>query len=108
MSTRLLFICSRNQWRSPTAERVFARAYETRSAGTSPNARRRVDERLLRWADVIFVMEKKHRRMLERRFGRGACRQVVVLDIEDAYHFMDEELIARLEDGVRRALEQRL
>ena len=54
----LLFICSRNQWRSPTAERVF-RAYpnvQTRSAGTSPNARHTVSIRDIQWADKILVM----------------------------------------------------
>ena len=34
--TRVLFICSQNRWRSPTAEQVFARwpGVETASAGT--------------------------------------------------------------------------
>ena len=52
----VLFVCSRNQWRSPTAERVFRRdpRVNTRSAGTSPNARHPVNESDLRWADLIL------------------------------------------------------
>jgi protein-tyrosine-phosphatase len=36
MSTNLLFICSRNQWRSPTAEAIWRRrpGFNVRSAGT--------------------------------------------------------------------------
>jgi len=59
---KLLFICSRNQWRSPTAERLFigVPGVEARSAGTEPGARVRVTAGLLGWADRIFVMERKH------------------------------------------------
>ncbi|QOV69188.1 hypothetical protein IP582_01865 [Citrobacter sp. BDA59-3] len=39
----VLFICSRNQWRSPTAEQVFRRypGLNVRSAGTSRNTKKR-------------------------------------------------------------------
>ncbi|ELO89522.1 hypothetical protein SEEE5621_17379, partial [Salmonella enterica subsp. enterica serovar Enteritidis str. 6.0562-1] len=51
----VLFICSRNQWRSPTAEQVFRRypGLSVRSAGTSRNAKKSVSCGLLQWADVI-------------------------------------------------------
>ena len=51
---RILFICSRNQWRSPTAERVVGSwpGVEARSAGTSPKARRTVSEPDVRWSDM--------------------------------------------------------
>lgn len=92
----VLFICSRNQWRSPTAEKVFRRwpGVSARSAGTSPRARRTVTVDDLRWADVIVVMEPKHRRQLVARFPRPLQgRTVHVLDIPDDYHFMDPELV---------------
>lgn len=61
-----LFICSRNQWRSPTAETVFRRYpnVQARSAGTSPNARHTVSIDDIAWADKIFVMEQKHKSRL--------------------------------------------
>ena len=34
--------------------------FEARSAGTSPNARKPIGPADIRWADVIFVMERKH------------------------------------------------
>ena len=56
---KLLFICSRNQWRSPTGEQVYSRkGMSVRSAGTSPNAKRTVSVNDIRWATHIFVMEK--------------------------------------------------
>jgi predicted protein tyrosine phosphatase len=55
---RHLFLCSRNQWCSPTAEAVDQNdpRVEARSAGVSAAARRRVTEKLLLWADRVFVM----------------------------------------------------
>jgi predicted protein tyrosine phosphatase len=105
---RLLFICSKNQWRSPTAEAVFRRraGYEVRSAGTSPGARRRVTEGDLRWADRVLVMEHKHKAQIVERFGdvaRGV--QIEVLGIPDEYRFMDPELIELLNEAVEGILD---
>lgn len=95
----ILFICSRNQWRSPTAEQVW-RTHPTlsvRSAGTSPNARRRVSAKDLEWADVIFAMEHKHKTRLLADFGHIIDHKPIhVLDIADDYRFMDAELVAQL------------
>ena len=104
MSARnVLFICSRNRWRSPTAEAVFRRrpGLAVRSAGTSPRARRTVGIDDLRWADVIIVMEPKHRQQLIARFPRPLqMRTVHVLHIEDDYRYMDPALVALLEEAV--------
>jgi predicted protein tyrosine phosphatase len=43
--------------------------HQARSAGTSEQARIRVNEKLLAWADVVFVMERKHRDILKQRFA---------------------------------------
>lgn len=92
----ILFICSRNQWRSPTAEQVWRDHpdWSVHSAGTSRNAKRRVTADLIRWADVIFVMEHKHKSRLSADFFRLLeCKPVHVLDIPDEYHYMDPELV---------------
>ena len=69
----LLFICSQNQWRSPTAERVFKRypGVSTRSGDTSRATRHTVSVQDILWADKIFVMEGKHRRRLQADFSRA-------------------------------------
>ena len=91
-------MCSRNRLRSPTAERIFADRAETDSAGLAPDAELRLESEQLRWADLVVVMEKKHRSLLARRFStslQGA--RVVCLDIPDRYEYMQPELIELLE-----------
>lgn len=96
MEIKLLFICSRNKWRSLTAEKIFQgnQSYDVRSAGTEDNARIKVTGGHIGWADIIFVMEKKHIRRLNDKFGDLInSKRVVCLDIPDDYEYMDEELI---------------
>jgi predicted protein tyrosine phosphatase len=96
----VLFICSRNQWRSPTAEKIFAawQDLEVMSAGLDPSAVEPVTPEHLRWAEVIFVMERKHRTKLSRKFRSDLKNQkIVVLGIPDKYRYMDSELVELLE-----------
>jgi len=100
---KLLFICSRNQWRSPTGEAIWRRVegIEARSAGTSRNARRRVSLGDIRWADLVLVMEEKHASRLKAEFRQELRhRPVHVLDIPDDYPFMDPALVELLEETV--------
>lgn len=92
----LLFVCSRNQWRSPTAEEIFknSQEHQVKSAGTEPSARIKITEKLINWADIVFVMEKKHKDRIEQRFATVVNeKELIVLDIPDDYQFMDEELV---------------
>lgn len=96
---RVLFICSRNRLRSPTAERVFADhpGIETASAGLAPDAEEPLTSDHLEGVDLIFVMEQAHRTKLNRAFGRylrGA--RIVCLDIPDKYTYMQPELVELL------------
>ena len=96
---RLLFLCSKNKLRSPTAEYVFAEhpGIEVDSAGLSKDAEIRLADDQVLWADLILVMEKIHRSKLNQKYGhvlRG--KKVVVLGIPDNYEFMDEELVSIL------------
>lgn len=101
--TNLLFVCSRNQWRSPTAEAIWRQrpGFSARSAGTSPSARKTVSVADIQWADAIFVMEKRHKTRLVEEFGRLVQEKPIhVLDIPDEYKYMDPELIDELEARV--------
>ena len=95
----LLFVCSRNKWRSPTAEKIWKNkpGYSVRSAGTSPNAVRRINFKDICWADCIFVMEKKHKNRLLANFRTLLqYKSIHVLDIPDEYSFDDPELVSEL------------
>jgi predicted protein tyrosine phosphatase len=103
----VLFVCSRNQWRSPTGEQVWRRhpAVEVRSGGTSPNARHPVSSRDIEWADVILAMEEKHKSRLVAAFRAAmAGKRVHVLDIPDDYRYMAPELVELLGDPVAQLL----
>ncbi|WP_209011778.1 low molecular weight protein tyrosine phosphatase family protein [Roseibium aggregatum] len=92
----VLFVCSRNQWRSPTGEAVFRKmaGVATRSAGTSRNARRKLSLSDIRWADLILVMEEKHASRIRADFRQEVRHKALhVLDIPDDYRYMDEDLI---------------
>ena len=99
MPMRLLFICSQNKWRSLTAERLFDEhpQYEARSAGTEPGARVRVAAGHLGWAEIVFVMERRHADRLREKFAEELRDKIVVtLRIPDQYLFGDTRLIALL------------
>lgn len=99
-SKRLLFLCSRNRLRSPTAEAIFSDYpnVETDSAGLSPDAELRLSAEQVEWADAIFVMEAIHRQRLQKSFGKLlAGKKVIVLGIPDYYDYMEPALIKLLE-----------
>ena len=92
----LLFVCSRNKWRSRTAEELYLNfpGYTAKSAGTEPGARIRVTEGLLHWADLIFVMEAKHRDYLRDKFPETtASKRIACLRIPDDFTYNDPDLI---------------
>ena len=104
---RLLFVCSQNKWRSLTAERLFDDHphYEARSAGTEPGARVRVTAGHLGWAEVIFVMERRHADRLREKFAEALqAKPVVVLRIPDKYQFGDPQLVALLREKLAAQL----
>lgn len=96
----VLFICSQNRLRSPTAEQVFSgrEGFEVASAGLNPEAETPISSDLLEWADVIFVMERAHRNKLSKKFkAHLKDKRVICLDIPDEFEFMDPALVRLLE-----------
>jgi predicted protein tyrosine phosphatase len=106
----LLFVCSRNRLRSPTAEAVFAEltCHAVLSAGTSADAETVVSADLVEWADIIFAMEGVHRRRLNQRFATLLRdKRIIVLGIADEYGYMDPQLIEILKEKVSQHIEVR-
>jgi predicted protein tyrosine phosphatase len=107
-SVNILFVCSRNQWRSPTAEAIYKNqsGLSVKSAGTEPSARIKLTAKNILWADILFVMEKKHKqRIIENFPNEIAEKRIVILDIPDEYKFMDEELIEEIKTIVDQYIE---
>ena len=108
MKKNILFVCSKNQWRSPTAQKIYQKdeRVNVRSGGTSSKAVHTVNEKDISWAEMIFVMEYKHKDRLKANFSRLLqYKKMVVLDIPDDYLYMDEELIEILKSSVEGYLD---
>ena len=88
MKRHLLFICSGNVNRSPTAESLFSnsRFYEAKSAGTDQHAVVRVSQDLIAWADVVFVMSEKedgHLTFIQNNFSiKGKVSNFLVAEAD--------------------------
>ena len=101
--TNVLFICSQNRLRSPTAEQVFASwpGIATASAGINHGADTLLSAELLEWADLVFVMEAVHRRKVSSKFRTQLGNtKLICLGIPDDYSFMDPELVELLKKRV--------
>jgi predicted protein tyrosine phosphatase len=106
-SMNVLFVCSQNKLRSPTAEQVFSTwdGLEVASAGTNNDACVPLDAETVMWADVIFVMERSHRNKVRRKFQRALDgKRIICLDIPDDYEFMERALVSVLISKVPRFL----
>lgn len=93
---RVLFLCSRNRLRSPTAEQVFSTwpGLEVESAGLSRDADTPLSSELVEWAELIFVMESAHRAKLAKDYRPYLKHQrVICLGIPDRFTFMEPALV---------------
>ena len=100
---KLLFVCSQNRLRSPTAEAVFCEyeGLEVDSAGLDREAEIPLCSEAIEWADIIFVMEKSHRNKLSKKFQPWLKdKRVVCLDIPDEYEYMEPSLVDLLKEKV--------
>jgi predicted protein tyrosine phosphatase len=104
-TTRLLFVCSQNRLRSPTAEAVCqdVEGIEAISAGTNNDAEQPLTGDLIEWADVVIAMERSHRNRINKKFRQQMKgKQLVVLGIPDEYDFMQPELVRLLNARLQR------
>ena len=99
----VLFVCTQNRMRSPTAEKVF-RDYpgiEARSAGIGFTSENYVEEYLIKWADIVIVMEMRHRDYIQNKFRKAADdTHIICLGIPDEYNYMDYDLVDLLKERV--------
>ena len=91
---KILFVCTANMERSPTAEMVFRDVprWEVKSAGTSNTATIPVSKELIDWADKIIVMQRHHmEKLLE--LSPMSNSKILVLGVEDVYNRFSPQLI---------------
>ena len=96
---KLLFVCNQNQDRSRTAAELFSSKFSTQSAGLYNE--KPVTSEQLKWADVVAVMEEKHRSEIAKRFPNEYMqKRIVSLDIPDRYHYNQTQLIEVLKSKI--------
>jgi len=103
----VLFVCSMNKWRSPTAEKVYRNhpLLNVRSAGTSSKAQHKISIVDIRWSDCIVLMEEKHHERVRSEFREElAHTEIHVIDVEDNFEFMDPRLVEELQVQINSVL----
>ena len=95
MKAKILFVCGRNQWRSPTAQNIYKHdsRIEIRSAGVSDKSRHQISSADVGWANLILTMENEHKSHIQKLFKGQQLPTILSLEIPDEYQYMDEELI---------------
>lgn len=105
---KVLFICSKNRLRSRTAETVFSESIklDVRSAGTDSDAIKQVTPEMIKWAEVIFVMEEYHKLKIINQFkAQIKDQRIICLDIPDIFEYMDPQLIEILNKIIPKFIE---
>src|SRR5215831_17882344 len=105
MNRRILFVCSQNKLRSRTAETVYSGhpGIEVDSAGLNHDAVVPLSPEQVEWADLILVMEKRHRDKLSKKFQKYLSgKRIVVLGIPDEYEYMEPELVELIKSRCAR------
>jgi len=99
---KLLFVCSRNRLRSPTAEAVLNQidGVTAISAGINHDAETALSGDLIEWADRIYVMETAHKKKVSRQFSALLQdKPIRNLAIPDNYRYMDADLVVGIKSG---------
>ena len=98
----ILVVCGKNKKRSRTAEFIFKNdsRFNIRSVGVSPNSIRKISENDLNWSDLVLVMETEHKSKIKELFRNIKTSKIEVLNIEDEFEFMDEELVVILTEAI--------
>lgn len=100
----VLFVCSANKERSKTAEDYFSGFYpninfnscDTNIKLCQKEGTHALTESWLEWADAIFVMERKHAKLVKQYSPLKTGSKMIILGIADVYTYYQKELIAVL------------
>lgn len=107
MILNILVVCGRNKRRSKTAESIFRKNQDMnlRSAGLSPKSPSQISESKIEWADAIMVMEDTHKNRITSQYRHVKLPPIFVLHIEDAFEYMDEDLVEMLKERIPNTIQ---
>jgi len=92
---KVVFVCSMGILRSATGARLYAHKYNTRTAGTYPDALVPLSPILVAWADELVFVNKDNYNFFTKNIDRElfADLNIKVLNIPDCYEHMHPKLI---------------
>lgn len=94
---KVVFVCSMGILRSATGARLYAHKYNTRTAGTWPDALIPLTPVLIAWADeLVFVNKSNYEQVIKNLEGEAykfVVDKSLVLDIPDSFPHMHPALI---------------
>lgn len=105
---KILFVCSVNKQRSKTASDYFSKEFPSLqfdSAGTNhklchKEGTQPLTHKLMEWADLVIVMEEKHKEIILTQGDSSYSKKINVLSIPDIYTYCQKELIDLLKQKV--------
>lgn len=106
----ILFVCTAKLQRSPTAEKLinssseFNQKYKAKSAGTHLLSFTKISSGAIKWADLIIVMEEKHKEFILKKFNNLENKKIINLGILNIYRRNDPELISILKEKFKEIL----
>lgn len=103
----ILVVCGRNKIRSKTAEYLFKNdiRFNIRSVGLSQKSERKLNKKDIEWANLILVMENKHKLRIIDTYKGNKIPIIKILDIKDEYEYLDKELCNILEIKINNIIE---
>ena len=100
---KLLFVCSKNKFRSATAEAIFSEydGIEAIGCGVNQDAATPLSGDLIEWADIVFVMERQHWNKMSSQYNTHLKeKRMICLGVPDKYEYMHPGLIKLLKARV--------
>lgn len=100
---KVVFVCSMGILRSATAARLYARKYNTRSAGSWNDALIPLTATLLEWADEVVFVNRENYESVKQRYAEEGVHidnryNIKVLNIPDDYEHMHPKLVQAFND----------
>ena len=106
MGTRILFICSANRDRSPTAEAIYKQYPDLEARSTGILKPDETIQACLSWAEVIVTMEKHHEDYICEHFAEIVAEKPIhTLNIPDKYLYMQPLLVELIKERMVEVLQ---
>lgn len=91
---KLLFVCGRNEQRSPSFEiwfKEYKPEYEVMSAGITKALPGEINRDMLNWADMVFLMDLEQEIFIKREFPEFISK-CEIIGCSDQYPRASEQL----------------